>query len=267
MEIMTVSACFASGNTLGRYQPVAREDPLATLDAVGELVRNMAQLDLSEVKAVTIKYSSRSHTRARSVTYTNICGKIMHTGSKHNFRPSIQPFVQTISNGFGNFRGVFGMRCNLIMCGSDKCTLFRGATKSTDIHEIIEHSLFVDSIAAIYVHMLCATFRVGKPIYGMKNEILANAMQNQPYWNAHMQMQTEEKAYMFSFKITNFDKSWLETLLGVPCLVNSLLVNINFKGSVNLFLAVDSATLFAADIEEQFRPLLNHVRALIVASA
>lgn len=268
MDVMIIAVTFESGNAFGRYHRVdSTANNLDMLDAISAAVSSTKRLDDSPVASVSVKYRSRAYTRARSITFTNICGKIMHTGSRHSFRESILPFVQNISNGFGHFRGLFGMRCNLVMCGSNKCTLFRGATASSDISEMIEHSLYPDCIADIYVHMLCATFRVGKPIYGAKNDSLAAAILNQPYWSAHMQMQTEEKAYMVSFKMESFDRQWLATLFGDSNLsVNSLLININWKGSVNCFLAVNSATKFCLNIETAFQPLLEHVRMLIVAT-
>ena len=258
----TIAVSFASKNSFGRYADLSSNNVLNQLDAIAAVVDTVSSMDASEVRTVTINEHRAGFTVARNVTYTNICGKILHCGSRYCYRETVQPFVQTIQNGFGTFRGLFGMKCNLVLCGSDKCTLFRGAIASADIDSMIQHAMFPENIQEVCVHMLCATFRVGKPIMASKNDLLVQGLTQNPHWSGRMLMQTEEKAYMVSFKLDKFDQQWLANTMQAPE-VNSMLVNINLKGSVNLFLAVDSCTPFYVGVEDKFKPLLEHIRETI----
>lgn len=81
-------------------------------------------------------------------------------------------------------------------------------------------------------------------------------------WHGHMLMQTEEKAYMVSFKIDNFDPIFLKTLIGDHQVIN-LLLNINLKGSINFFLSVAPTTAFEVGLEDAFVPLLQYMRDVV----
>ena len=258
-----VHARFASGNVLGRYLPNEKNDStLHQLDQISIMLRDMFAVDSSHLEHVSIQQGDVAHTQERAVTFTNICGKISHTGFRHCFRSTVLPFLQDIHNGFGSFRGIFGLHCNLILCGSRKCTLFRGATSTCDVETTISHAIHPESIDSVHVHMLCATTRIGKPIFGHKNSMLMHELVHNSNWQGHMLMQTEEKAYMVSFKIDNFDPTFLKSLIGDHQVTN-LLLNINLKGSINFFLSVAPTTEFQVGVENAFVPLLQHMRDVV----
>ena len=262
MEVTAVTATFRDVGTLGRFLPCLQLDMLDLLDAIATAIREMATVAQTDLMTVCVTKYVGAYTQHRAVIFTNICGKITHGGSRHCYRDTVAPFVQTIENGFGTFRGLFGMKCNFLLCGSNKCTLFRGATKSSDVSDMMAHSFWPENISHVNVHMLCATFRLGKPICGVKNTLLMHSILNHSKWQAETVMQSEEKAYMTSFRLKKFNKPWMQSIIPGKS-AKSILLNINFKGSVNVFLAVDSETEFREGIESDFMPLLLYVQQML----
>ena len=265
--IQSINITLASNNVFARY--VDAEGGTSTLNGISRAIHDIQKLDNSEIQTLVLRPVKSSYYQYRTITFTNICGKIIHAKTPFDcFRPQVYPFISEIKNGFGSFRGLFGVNCNLVLCGSEQSTLFRGATSTRDIREYIDHAIQPDSIGDVFVHMLCATSRLGKPIHGYKNDILTRNMVGQAGWNARMQMETEEKAYMFSFKIDTFSPEFLHEIAPqIHHPISSLLINVNFKGSMNFFLSIDSNTPFSVDLEEKYRPIFEHFHNVISESS
>lgn len=265
--IQSINITLATGNVFARY--VDAKEGTSTLNGISRAIHDIRKLDNSEIQTLVLRPIKSSFYQRRPVTFTNICGKIIHAWTPFDcFRSQVYPFISEIKNGFGSFRGLFGVHCNLVLCGSEQSTLFRGATSTRDIQEYIDHAIQPDSIGEVFVHMLCATSRLGKPIHGYKNEILTRNMVGRAGWNARMQMETEEKAYMFSFKVDSFSPEFLQTIAPqIQHPISSLLINVNFKGSMNFFLSIDSKTPFSVGLEDLYRPIFEHFHNVISESS
>ena len=245
---------------------------LQLLNQISSFVHKIENDLASKIVKIVILKSSRGCTEHRDVYYTNICGKVSHytsNGVSSPFIDGVKPLVRKIQNGFGLFHGVFGKKCNLLTCSTGRCTLFRGANSTKDVAEMIDHTLLPQVIGPSYIHMLVASSRISKPIYATKNKAFLNAILSDRRWTSHMQMLSEERSYMVSFKIEKMDRAWLESICNAEAAatVNNLLININFKGSINYFLSILPTTPFQINLEHQYTAIFRVFHNTILNSS
>jgi len=196
----------------------------------------------------------------RDVTFTNICGKVLHCWDQHTIQPAVLPLVVHIDNGFGRFFALYGPNCNLQTSSTKTVTIFRAARRSRDVCLAIEHALTPESIIAVTVHMIVASARVSHPIC-LQCDYVDAVFRNDPRWTANTVVKTEEGAHMKSIRVWEVSEAWVASLghgLRVP---SNIMINITKNGGVNVFLSIDDA--FCEDVELKYVPIYEAIVAII----
>lgn len=204
---------------------------------------------------VTLHEAYTRITVPRSLYFSNICGKIQHKYSyTKKLRNAVEPFIVSTKNAFGSSMSVYSPLCNLLLNNGGQ-TLFRGAASTEDVLAVVGHALDMNSVVAMYLHMIVANARLGRPV-PMECRTLCDAMTKDPRWSAIQVVQPEDESHVVCFKVKDFDATWLSALLPkVEAYPTALLVNVSCHGSVSLFLTVGSGMQLTRGAEEDVRPL------------
>jgi len=241
--------CIAAGGTV--------------LRTVATLCASAAEVFECEVGTVHVSECTAGHydkVWRRDVTFTNICGKVLHCAAAHTIQPAVQPLVVHIDNGFGRFFALYGPNCNLQTSSTKTVTIFRAARRSRDVCVAIEHALTPESIIEVTVHMIVASARVSHPIC-LQCDYVDAVFRDDPRWTARTVVKTEEGAHMKSIRIFEVSGAWVASLgrgLKVP---TNIMVNITKNGGVNIFMSIDDA--FCEDVELKYVPIYEAFVAII----
>jgi len=168
----------------------------------------------SEVATVSVSACTAEHCDKvwqRDVTFTNICGKVLHSASAHTIQPALLPLVVHIDNGFGRFFALYGPNCNLQTSSTNTVTIFLAPRSSCDVCVAIEHALTPESIIKVTVHMIVASARVLHPIC-LQCGYMDAVFRGDPRWTAQAIVKAEEGAHMKSIWIFDVSEAWVCSL-------------------------------------------------------
>jgi len=250
-----------NGVRLCRRKCIAASETV--LGAVAAVSASAAGVFGSEVATVSVSACTAEKfdkVWQREVTFTNICGKVLHCAAAHTIQPGVLPLVVHIDNGFGRFFALYGPNCNLQTSSTKTVTIFRAARRSRDVCVAIEHALTPESIIEVTVHMIVASARVSHPIC-LQCDYMDAVFRDDPRWTAHTVVKTEEGAHMKSIRIFDVSAAWVGSLghgLRVP---TNIMVNITKNGGVNVFMSIDDA--FCEDVELKYVPIYEAIVAVV----
>ncbi len=202
--------------------------------------------------------------RKSGIKFTNICGKIDHVANRPVYQPGVEPLVRSVSNGFGNFRGIYSKHCNLLTCTTKSSTLFRGGRCSRAVSKVVEHAINPRNINRMTVHMLVANARLGHGVC-VDSFYLDRHLSDDGRWSCVSMPQHEEMAYVKGLRLTEF-RPELVSGMGIVA-PDGVVVSISKNGSVNFFVTMASNVEFERDIECKYAPFLAELLQVISAGS
>ena len=257
---------FSPSISISRY--VSEKDTIRLLACVSHLQKSLVARYNLEPEKITITSSAKVNVALPHKTrFMNICGKIQHIDPhKGVATDSVSPYLQTVENGFGSFLGLFDIDCNLLVCNTGLTTLFRGASSTAGVQKVVQRSLNPNNITTMTLNMLVAAAHLGRPV-SAKNDSMAQALLNAKQWSCSVTAVADDMcSYTCAFKITNMLPEWLTTF-GITDvdMIQKIVVNINFNGSVFFFVTVLPSTPFKLGMECQMKPALDAIYQLILS--
>lgn len=125
-------------------------------------------------RVVSVRVQSNHQRQVFSVKapfVANMCGKLTHTASLHLHTPGVIAYIKKERNNFGTTDTVYTRACNFHTGSSRTSTLFRAATSSEAITNMISHVFILDNVLDILIHNIVYSARLGRPVAAKNNGI------------------------------------------------------------------------------------------------
>ena len=227
---------------------------------VFEVIDRHLESSTREMAKICVKQCSKS--REQTPYISNICGKILHN-SRDIIRMEVAHMQHVTDNGFGAFKCFYSPLCNLTVVNSGIITLFRGARYSEDVQTVIAHVLDCNTITQQSIHMIVASARLPYSI-STQDYHLQRAILDDFRWSASMVSSISDNwQTVRSYRLQNFDASWLRSLDVAEAYCREMLVNITCKGSVNMFMSMHNEARFYVGVERQVMVIFEYLFQLI----
>jgi len=187
----------------------------------------------------------------RFIYYSNICVKILHN-RQDIFKNETHSVIKQNKNAFGNFDCLYSEYGNIMSNSGDenRISLIRASTTTEDVMKLVEFSMNLNSISKMYLYMMVASCKLSHPVF-VDSCYVETFLRTDKKWEFQNVYKIEDAKHSRSFKLSNFDESWLKTMQAED--VKSILIVMTSRGSVNMFLSLKMGTIFFVGIEEKFR--------------
>ena len=210
------------------------------------------RLHLHKPCAKMVNYCNREE-----LTFTHICGKIMHVHYRSPHRDGVKHSLKRTVNGFGRFNALYTIHCNLLTSNNNQNTLFRAGSCSADIQNMIDIAIDESNIQSIHVHLIIANARLGRVIHH-DSIMLDNAFSASKDWTTNTTIYSEDMTYNKGIKIHSFKDTWFRAQFNLDIQTPiSILMNISKTGNVNIFLNLAQDTVFFVGVEDTVKPIFQ----------
>lgn len=237
-------------------------DQYDMLRRLSGIVRELKMLPLETLVKIT-SVKAKAHQQPKTdAHFSNICGKILHRPDINLVREGIRPLLVPVKNGFGSFMALYSRHVNLIIYHNQCCTLFRGGRNTAHIKNVIDHTLNSDFIMDTSMHMFVVSAGMGNSI-AMKCTFIDSIFENDSRWTVSQDKAAECESSK-NFKMTAFDKQWLETVCEHEVIpLKSVLITISIGGNVNFFISPQESVKFEVGIENYILPFCKFFMSLL----
>ena len=251
----------------------AEQTPHDVLEAIADCyaqLRSMPAYTAAGVLRKVLVLPLAKHTkrpRARAVSFTNLCGRVLHPGSAQRlaeiYHEGVLPVVQRLDNAFGSVAHLYTDAGNLCTCHNAQYTLVRGARCSRAVVDMLDKAMLPSAVARITVHMLVASARIAHHV-DTKTDIVLQYLRTM--------FHAVELSEAVSEGSDRVKAVLLRHPLAMVCatyrcsMVHKVLLSIGQKGSINFFFSFNDDALMHAGFEDGLRALCEAITAGVASN-